>query len=109
MKQIDTFEGFYDLNPGWEFDAPVFMMKPMFKYAEVGSTGYIDGMLEDYQIDVSVFGEAKPQYENFDMKIVWFDYIRAKFRLSRRFKYWKRVIEWNPDDMGYEKILKSIG
>ncbi len=36
-KKIIEFEGFADQNPGWEFDMPVYMVKPMVMYAETSN------------------------------------------------------------------------
>ena len=107
MKRIEIFEGYYDIAPGWEFDAPVFMIKPICRYDEVGSTGYVDDMIENYQIDISVYGKAKP-YDCPHKLNLLFDYWIAKLHLSKRLKYWKRVIEWNTETC-HQKILKSIG
>lgn len=114
MRQITVFEGYYDLDAGWDFDMPIIMVHPIYRWGEGGNPGYVDTMVEDYMIDW-IFNGGPPESEYFephDLSI-----INREFEAARQGKpkypdqhYWKRVVEWDPDDDDAEvKILESIG
>lgn len=114
MKQITAFEGYYDEEAGWEFDMPIIMVLPTFRWGEGGNSGHVDSMVEDYLIDWGCDGQ-QPEDEScddFEMST-----IKEEFEAAKEGKpkspgqsYWKRVIEWDPNDEDCNwKTLESIG
>lgn len=120
MKQITTFEGWLDYSPGWEFDMPVYMVKPIGGYAEAGNDGGIENLIEDYFIDLfmdedengKAIGEVNNYFEECEpeeKKYVKTIFSKAKNNKARKgVYYWKRVIEWDDENIEYEKTLEDI-
>jgi len=110
LKQTTTFEGWYDQEPEWEFDMPVYMVKPVFGYSESGNSGGVDELIDDYMIDYSI---GKREFWNPDKdeaRRIKSTFSRAKNRKARYgVYYWKRVIEWDDEDENCQsKILEDV-
>ena len=107
--RIDTFEGFYYPDCGWEYDMPIVMVKPVLVDSFGGNTGYIDDIIENYMIDVSLAlekGTEEPKDEvTKDRKTILAMFNRAKKRCESESDsgkgaiYWKKVIRWNPENL----------
>lgn len=113
MKDVTTFEGWYDNNPSWEFDMPVYMVFPIGMYTEAGNPGGVDELIEDYMINRHLKTKQKDYLQVCDPKEKrWIKsmFTRAKNGKARRgIFYWKRVIEWDPDDEEYPmKVIEEV-
>ena len=95
-KRIDTFEGFTDHEPGWEFDCPTYMIKPAVKYTE--SNQLQDTVIEDYMIDYSLDGNPPEDEELVERRSILLQFAFAKKGKAREgIVYWRRVVEWDPE------------
>lgn len=56
LNQPVIVEAIIDCESGWEFDAPLHIMRPFHRYIETGSiwAGAVDSALEDILIDLSI-------------------------------------------------------
>lgn len=110
-KITTTFEGWYDENPEWEFDMPVYMVNPVGGYIEAGNSGGVENLIEDYQIAISNGDKPDDYFENCEAKEK--KYIksmctRAKNKKAREgITYWKQVIEWDTETFK-SKIIEDI-
>lgn len=96
MKKVITFEGWYDVEPGWEFDMPIYMVHPIGGEMIDGNPGGVETLVEDYLIDLSI-GEPQDYFKDCDQKErKWIKsmFTRAKNKRAREsIYYWKRVVE----------------
>jgi hypothetical protein len=99
MKKI-VLEGFYDLNSGYEFDMPCFLVKPVIRLFDIGSAGEIDRIVEDYMIDLSE-GEIWKDDKCLSDISVEKDFTKA-VKGSKRFKHWKVIIDFD-DTKDYDE------
>lgn len=120
-KQTTVFEGFFDQEPGWEFEMPAFMVNPIMGYVEVGSgEAGIDQLIEEYLISRFMKqdenGKAIGDDDEFMCQIDPrdIDYAKKRFRRVKKRRaprgifYWKRVIEWDDEDANYQKVLEDV-
>jgi hypothetical protein len=120
MKQVATFEGWLDTEPGWEFDMPVFMVSPIMGYMEAGNDGGIDYLIEEYFITLFMEedenGKAIGSLDEYPYQVEedWIRRIKINFNNAKKGKsrngisYWRRVVEWDDQDISYQKILEDI-
>jgi len=120
-RQTTTFEGFYDQEPGWEFDMPAFMLKPIMGYVEVGSgPAGVDELVEEYLISrfmkTDASGKASGTDDEFMCQIDedHIHHARMQFAYAKKGRarqgvfYWRRVVEWDDEDQNYEKVLEDV-
>lgn len=124
MKRIIEFEGWCDYEaPGWQFDMPVYMVKPCLMYIEAGNDGGVDILIEDYLIsrwmEIDTSGKAIGTDTDLSYKVedddtyVTIHGCKTQFALAKKGKarksirYWRRVIEWDDEDENYERILED--
>ena len=117
LKQVTTFEGWLDTEPGWEFDMPVYMVNPIIGYTEAGNDGGIDTLIEEYFLALFMeedengkaignLNEYYCQAEEEDFRRIKINFSNAKKGRSRSgISYWKKVIEWDDHDINYQKII----
>jgi len=110
MKKQIVFEGFYDEDPGWEFDMPVWTMKPYKLYdCNANSSGQgIWSSIEEYFIALSM-GEILTDDECCNNKATKSMFTRAKNGHSREsVKYWKCVVEYDDETIEDEMDFNII-
>lgn len=121
MKVTTVFEGFYDQEPGWEFDMPAFMLKPIMGYVECGSgPAGIDELVEEYLISrfmqLGENGKAVGTDDDFMCQIdedhihharMQFAYAK-KGRARNGVRYWRRVVEWDDENEGYQVVKEDV-
>lgn len=102
MKQITVFEGIIDTDSGWNYDIPIILIKPVYRFCIGNNLGYINNIIEDYMIDVSLgLPEEQITPKEEDAKLYFQQqYERAK-KNKGNMKYWSRTIEWDPSDLEY--------
>lgn len=97
-----TLEGFCDTHAGWEFDAPLFLVKPVIQMHDVGSsTAEADRIVEEYVMSLS-FGETPEDDEELDRRKVLRCFRKAKDG-SSRYEYWSQSVEI-PDDIEWDAV-----
>lgn len=104
MKQITVFEGIIDEDCGWDYAMPFILIKPAFRFCIGNNAGYIDNLIEDYMIDISLDMPANyPEREHIKV------YYHQQFELAQKNRsnmtYWSRTIEWDPCDLEYFKEI----
>lgn len=107
-KRIIEFEGFADQEPGWEFDMPVYMVKPVLGYAEWGNVGVAENLVEDYLIDMSVNGEYSAYEPECTAELISIKslFSRAKKGTAREsIVYWHNTVEIDDEDDEYSKDI----
>lgn len=103
-----TCEGYCDTKAGWEFDAPLLMVKPIMQMHHVGSVHEADRVVDDY-IEAISLGEELESDEEISVRVVRKDFKKAKAG-STRFVYWSRDVEipddidWDADD-AFERVI----
>lgn len=83
-----VFEGFGDTEPGWDFDMPVYMIRPVKREGIGGSVHYAENMVEDYLIDLSLGDEIAD-----DPGVNW-KYVMRLWRRAKRGERPQRLIYW---------------
>ena len=110
-KKIIVFEGYGDHEPGWEFDMPIYMVKPILGYTEDGNMGGADVLVEDYTINLSTGDENEP-YEpqcKEELISIMSQFGRAKKGIAREcVTYWKRVVEVDDEDPDYYREIERV-
>lgn len=97
MKII--FEGYCDERAGWDFMAPLLLVKPVMQMHDVGSIGEAGRVIEDYIVSLSL-DEPLESDEELDRRVVRRDFRRA-LNGSERFLYFRQEVEI-PDDIDWE-------
>jgi len=110
LKQVTTFEGWYDQEPNWEFDMPVYMAHPVFGYSESGNSGGVEELIEDYQIDYFMGKREFWNPNKEEAKHIKSTFTRAKNGRARSgIYYWKRVTEWDDEDENcHYTVIESV-
>ena len=110
-KKIIEFEGFADQNPGWEFDMPVYMVKPMLMYGEDGNARGFDNLVEEYLINLSLGRLNDGLYNPIDdseKKWIARTFSNAKKGLSRKdVLYMRRLCEIDDENDAFGVDLES--
>jgi hypothetical protein len=110
--RTETFEGYFDHHAGWEFDMPVIMVKPRFRFLEAGSA--MEGIgraVEDFIIDAGTDDEntALGEFAERERKACLPTFSRVK-RDPRRRKgatYWKLVVCWDTETLE-QTVLEAV-
>jgi hypothetical protein len=91
-QRVIVFEGFADTEPGWEFDMPVYMIRPVKQEGCGGNVGYAENMIEDYLIEL--YPADEPESEEGDWSGVMRQFRRAREGEGKpdRLVYWRRVV-----------------
>ncbi|KKL65500.1 hypothetical protein LCGC14_2154400 [marine sediment metagenome] len=104
MKQTTVFEGIIDTDSGWNYDMPIILIKPAFRFCIGNNDGYIDNIIEDYMIDISLDMPANyPEREH--IKVYYKQQCERAKRGRGHMKYWSRTIEWDPCNLEYFKEI----
>ncbi|KKL86793.1 hypothetical protein LCGC14_1941230 [marine sediment metagenome] len=104
MKQTTCFEGILDHDSGWHYDMPIILIKPAYRFCIGNNDGYIDILIEDYMIDVSLdLPENDPERE--DIKVYYQQQCERAKRGRGHMTYWSRTIEWDPCNLEYFKEI----
>lgn len=89
-KQRLVFEGFYDNDSGWEFDLPVYLMRPVRRLYIGGSgEGKIQDLIEDYVIDV--WNETEIKGEDGPDSPIDFNALERDLILAQEGRNWEGV------------------
>lgn len=122
MRQTTVFEGWYDQEPGWEFDMPVYMVKPILGYTDSAGSGPagVDELIEEYLISrfmqLDANGKAIGTDEDFVCHLEE-DTIRTakrQFGIAKSGKaregvfYWRTVVEWDDEDESHHEVIEEI-
>jgi hypothetical protein len=120
MRQVTTFEGWYDEDGGWEFDMPVYMVKPILGYTEAGSgVGGVEELVEEYLISRSEGEDEDGNVTEGDLPFGCgvdddeIHFIKCQFAYAKKGKaragvqYWRQVVEWD-GELKDVKELESV-
>lgn len=97
-----AFEGFVDQRAGWEFMAPLLLVKPVMQMHDVGSIGEVDRVIDDY-IESFILGNPPASDDELDRRVVLRD-LRKAAKGSKRFLYFRKEvdipdnIDWTSED-----------
>lgn len=97
-----TFEGYVDQKAGWDFMAPLLLVKPVIQMHDVGNIGEADRVVDDH-IEAISLGEEPRTDETIDRSVVLRDFRKA-IKGSKRFFYFRKEvtipddIDWDSDD-----------
>lgn len=121
MRQKTVFEGWFDQHPGWEFDMPAYMVKPILGYVEVGSgSAGIERLVEEYLISrfmtLDETGKAAGTDEEFmcPLEERAAHSVRVQFGIAKKGRarpgvwYWRRVVEWDDEDQYHYNVLEGM-
>jgi hypothetical protein len=120
VKKTTVFEGWYDQEPGWEFDMPCYMNRPILGYCEPGSgPAGVDELVEEYLIsrfarleNGRAIGTDDDFFLQMDDDAVHSS--RVQFALAKKGKaregvfYWRQVVEWDDEDESYTNVLEDV-
>jgi hypothetical protein len=81
-----VFEGFADTGAGWDFDMPVYMIRPVKREGIGGSMYYAEDMVEDCLGDLACGDEPESEDGEWGSVMRQFRTARAG---SERFVYWR--------------------
>lgn len=105
--KIIIFEGFGDQESGFEFDMPIYMIKPIKKYCdEAGSIYHAENMIEDYLIDLSL-GD-NPKNEEMPKTIINQFYRARDGKAGKNIIYWKCKVTINGDIANDDCFINGI-
>jgi hypothetical protein len=108
MRKRLEFEGFCDLNSGWEFDMPVFLVSPIRLMHEAGSaSGGIEEVLENYMLNLDLKDPNRSD-KHLDKAVLLAAFESAKKR-SRRYRYWSASVEYDTKAPAEFSIVKKRG
>lgn len=94
-----VFEGYCDQKAGWEFMAPLLLVKPVIQMHDVGSIYEADSVIDDYIESVS-FDEPPESDKELNRRVVRRDFRKA-LQGSERFLYFRKDVEI-PDDIDWD-------
>jgi hypothetical protein len=93
------FEGYYDSRAGWDFSAPLLMVKPVIQMHEVGSICEADRVVEDAIEAIGLGDELEPD-EEINRRAIMRAFRKAK-KGHKQFIYWRMDVDI-PDDINWD-------
>lgn len=108
MKKTLTFEGFLVNDSGWEFEAPLYLIKPIIQMRAVGNIGEAEHIVEDYMINLSLGDENKSDVGHYATKKWVLESFEKAKKKKGQFTYWKKVIEYNETELKSDEFDYDI-
>ena len=111
MKKVIKFEGWSREMPEWEFDCPVYMVKPELRFMFGNSVGDAEYLVENYLIDMAVGGDPSDGFcddYHSEQTVKRTLTLARKGKAGKSVSYWTTTIEIDTEDGDYDNIIEPF-